>query len=696
MTSGNHDDPLEARLRKLRPSAASSDLASRISEQLADSATVDRPTQRKVWRSTIPWATAACLLVGLSTWLIFSDNQSGVTLARSWRLTSRGEVQYELITPTHLLLTRGELHFAASGVESPIEALTIETPYGNAQTTDAEFYVGVHGPATDLDTPPISQEKKVDSMNSVTRVLVLTGAVTLTSTLGSAVGHANDLVSASPSQEPTNWAIEANSNFALEYYKQLAKEHEGENLFFSPYSIGSVLVMAAEGARGQTADEIGRVLCFPEAARRVGDDAQLIPWRASLIGAGMTNLNRRLQTQPADKAQELREKIARLRGKLKEAEKKQYELRVQFRREKHELKLDAQDMTVQWDDVQAAFQEEQRLTGQIEKLLTQVDPFQLHIASSLWGEQSYPFKASYLETIDKDFGAGEVVAADFKNNPARELQRINSWVAERTQDRIPNLLPEGSIDPLTRMVLINAIYFKGEWLSPFHVSQTKPRDFVASDGNVVRTSIMKNRFDSLNYGAFQADGSFFKTPNFVDQGPGYPSEAGFSMVELPYKGDTLSMVLIAPNRAEGMASLEEKMTAQNVSKWIAQCQLRKTDVLMPKFNMSTKYFLRPTLEAMGMPSAFDTRTANFQGMTDSADPEKQLYLSAAVHQTFLEVNEKGTEAVAATGAAVAKMAIRRDPFIPKFAADRPFIFLIRDTHSGHILFMGRMMKPEST
>ena len=155
------------------------------------------------------------------------------------------------------------------------------------------------------------------------------------------------------------------------------------------------------------------------------------------------------------------------------------------------------------------------------------------------------------------------------------------------------------------------------------------------------------------------------------------------------------MVLIAPNRPDGIAALEQLLTTENLTRWISQCRRRETFVLMPKFKLSTKYFLNQTLAAMGMPRAFDMGAADFSGMSSSTDPGDALYLSQAIHQTFLEVNEKGTEAAAATGATMALRAIPRKPLVPRFAADRPFIFLIRDVESGHVLFMGRMMNPES-
>ena len=530
-----HHDNLEARLRSLRPTAPRDDLAARIAEHLDVSPVVVPDSQQRPWAKVAAWAAAACLLIGLVTWSL-RGQRDDVLLASSWNMTPSGDVEYQVLTPTHLQLTRGEVHLVSNQAAQQVDALLIETPHGKADAAGGEFYVGVHTPLTDNHKRAIPQETKGTEMNSLTRVLVLAGTVTLNNALGSVSGQTNELISSDADQQPTKLVVEANSDFAIELYRQLARENQDENLFFSPYSISSVLAMAAEGARGQTAAELGSVLSFPEAARRVGDDAQLIPWQTSLIHTGLAGLNRRLKTQAPEETEKLRQEIAHLREQLSKADRRQFELRKKYRHEKHELKKTEEEMSVKWSDVQAAFRESQELTAQIEDLLSQVEPFQLHIANSLWGEQSYPFNQSYLDTINTNYDTGGVFAADFQNSPEVELERINRWVEQQTQDRIKDIFPEGSIDPLTRLVLVNAIYFKGEWQSPFDPERTKPLDFTSVGGATIRTPIMSQSLDRLRYGAFEADGTFFKTPKFVDEGANYPDENGFGMVELPYKG----------------------------------------------------------------------------------------------------------------------------------------------------------------
>jgi serpin B len=211
---------------------------------------------------------------------------------------------------------------------------------------------------------------------------------------------------------------------------------------------------------------------------------------------------------------------------------------------------------------------------------------------------------------------------------------------------------------------------------------------------------------SVRYAAFGGDGAFFDTPTRVPFGSDidpkkvYPDERGFTLLEIPYKGGEVSMVLIAPRSADGLAGLEKKLTSANVRTWIGKLQQRAVHVFVPRFKLETKYALEKSLQAMGMVRAFeDPRLpdgAQFDGMSASEDPAQKLYVSKVLHKAFVEVNEKGTEAAAATAVIMArpKEAVPQSvPFTPTFRADRPFVFLIRDVKTGSILFVGRMMNP---
>jgi len=632
------------------------------------------------WQAVALAAAASIILaVGVAVWLASEDKTSSPTvspptasLAAGWRVQPTGAAVYRVVTPDRLRLDRGELLVEATARAAgapPRPTLNIETPAGTAAATGTRFYIGVH---TRLS------QRKGTPMKPFTRVFVLAGVVALSNSLGSVTGQANDLLAADTGKAPAKLAIQANSDFAFDLYKQLAKEKEnaGKNMFFSPYSISSALAMTAEGARGQTALEMGKVLRFPKAARRIGDDAQLIPWRTALIHTGMAELNSRLtrENNAADKA--IRVKIAELRKQHETATGRVKELEEQNK----------------WGEYHKAVEAQRRITRKLNKLLAQVDQYELNIANALWAEQTFPLKHRYIDTISKHYRTGGVYAADFKKNFERERAAINKWVLERTKGKINELIPKGSLGPATALVLTNAIYFKGQWSEPFKKSETRQRGFTLADGRKLRVAMMNARsMGSARYAAFNADGSLFDTPKEIQHGKPkpqtYPGKEGFALLELAYKGGDLSMVLIAPNSANGLAAVESRLSTEGFDAWIGKLQKRSVHVLLPKFKLETGYELGKTLQKMGMVEAFGFG-ANFRGMA-----EGPLFISKVLHKAFVDVNEKGTEAAAAT-AVTMEGCERAMPFTPTFKADRPFLFAIRDVKTGSILFMGRMMNPK--
>ncbi len=529
-------------------------------------------------------------------------------------------------------------------------------------------------------------------MTRMTRILVVAGLVTLANPLGTVTGGANGLLAAEADAAPAKHAVQANSDFAFDMYQQLSKENAGKNLFFSPYSISSALAMTAEGARGATAVEMGKVLRFPKATRRVGADAQLIPWRMSLIHTGMADLNDRLTGgKDKDALEAARAQIAESRKAFEAAKAKVAQLRKDRK----------------WKEYRSAIDAEKKAAAKLNKAASEVDQYELRVANALWGEKTYPFLDTFTNTIKKHYKTGGIFPSDFKNNFPAERKRINEWVEEQTNNRIKDIIPKLPPDEarLVRLILTNAIYFKGEWSVPFKEANTKPRDFTLAGGDKMQTPIMNAQsLEVGRYGAFNEDGALFKTPRQIRRGQKtalYPGKDGFALLELPYKGDDLSMVLIAPNSPRGLAAIEKKLDAGKLAAWVGKLQKRKVHVFLPKFKMETDYKLGDSLKAMGMVRAFtDPRDpqkgADFTGMCASADPRLRLYITKVLHKAFVEVNEKGTEAAAATAVmmAVAVSARITVPFTPTFKADRPFLFLIQDINTGSVLFMGRMIKPE--
>jgi serpin B len=292
--------------------------------------------------------------------------------------------------------------------------------------------------------------------------------------------------------------------------------------------------------------------------------------------------------------------------------------------------------------------------------------YQLHVADALWAEKDYTFLEDFLKLTASDYGAG-FNRVDFKGAPESVRSTINQWVEQKTENKIKDLLPPDAVTSTTRLVLTNAIYFKGDWQTQFDKASTKDEDFHLSQAQTTKAPLMhlQGRFNYFGGGTFQ-------------------------VLDIPYKSRELSMIVFLPDDANGLSLLEQSFTAANVQKWLSQLQpLAKVILTLPKFKMTQQFELGGALSAMGMSQAFDRNAADFSGMTGKRD----LWISAAIHKAFIDVNEEGTEAAAATGIVMRSMAMVREQPPIIFRADHPFLFLIRDNRSGGILFMGRVTDP---
>lgn len=292
--------------------------------------------------------------------------------------------------------------------------------------------------------------------------------------------------------------------------------------------------------------------------------------------------------------------------------------------------------------------------------------YQLRVADALWAEQDETFLPDFLKLTKADYGAG-FRKVDFKHAPEAARKTINQWVAEQTADKIKDLLAPGLLTPATRLVLTNAIYFKGDWQSQFDKAQTREEDFHLSAAQTVKAPLMhlQSRFSYFNGGTFQA-------------------------LELPYKTGDLSMIVLLPNDPGGLPALEQSLTAASARQWLSQLQpAQKVILTLPSFKMTEKFELNDALAALGMRQAFEKGVADFSAMTGKRD----FWISAAIHKAYIDVNEEGTEAAAATGIVMHSMAMAREAPPIVFRADHPFLFLIRDNRSGGILFMGRLTDP---
>jgi len=309
----------------------------------------------------------------------------------------------------------------------------------------------------------------------------------------------------------------------------------------------------------------------------------------------------------------------------------------------------------------AAFGELQRGLGEASKQ----KGIELSIANALWAQKGHPFLSGFLE-IAKDEYQANLNKADFITGAEAARDEINRWVAQRTKDKIQNILPPGSLNDLTRLVLANAIYFKGAWTKPFEKSETSDQPFHLSSTKQVNAPLM-HHFDEVRY----------------------LENSGFQAVELPYASNELSMVVLLPRQIDGCGQLENRLSPGFLSRSLSQMKRQKVEIFLPRFKLESSFDLVPTLASMGMPDAFGPK-ADFSGM----DSTKLLFISGVFHKAWGEVNEEGTEAAAATVVAVAASAIMKPPPPPPvFQADHPFIFCIRDTRSGSLLFLSRLMNP---
>ncbi len=479
--------------------------------------------------------------------------------------------------------------------------------------------------------------------------------------------------------------IAGNTVFAIDLYHNLSTKTEG-NIFFSPLSMTTALVMATEGAGDETAIEMGNVLKFPPSLFRQNYSKEMNPWNMQPIHESISVINQRLMAKDPAETSQIRREIDELRQKYETLNAKIEKLR----------------QAAYTQDLEPLEVTRKEIAEKLNNLVEQVDQYEIRIANAMWGEKTYPFRTSYMETIQKYYSTGSIIPVNFIHKYEKARKQINSWVESHTAERIKNLFPFGSVDEDTRLILVNAIYFKGEWAVPFDDQATEHGYFTLSDGSQVMTSIMHgDTVRSARYAAFNADGSYFETPYYIDHYKSieqYPESDGFSMVELPYKGDELSMVIIAPDRFDKFDSLEEKLNFPNLDNWLNRLEERKVNILLPKFKLEAEYKMNETLKSMGILRAFINphipNGAQFPGMTYSKDSAQKLYITQVRHKAFIEVNEKGTEAAAATGVSLSVTSMpQKTLFIPTFKADRPFIFLIRDRVTGSILFIGRMMNP---
>ena len=293
------------------------------------------------------------------------------------------------------------------------------------------------------------------------------------------------------------------------------------------------------------------------------------------------------------------------------------------------------------------------------------DPLTLEVANAIWAQEDYELLDDYVSTVRGDYRA-EARNLDFTSDPDGSRETINAWVEEKTRGRIRDLLGPGSIDPYTRLVITNAVYFKGSWRDPFEESATREGSFTTAAGEEVTVPMM-HQTESFPY--LEADGC--------------------RAVELPYADNSSSMICLLPDG--DINEFEQALTEQRLIDIITRLRSTEVELAMPSFEFTSQFGLSDVLKTMGMTMPFDSQEADFSGMTG----RRELYISAVIHKAFVKVDEEGTEAAAATAVVMALTSAAPEPEPIVLSLDRPFLFLIHDKITGSVLFMGRVADPSA-
>lgn len=310
--------------------------------------------------------------------------------------------------------------------------------------------------------------------------------------------------------------------------------------------------------------------------------------------------------------------------------------------------------------------------GELQSALTAKGrPLTLRIANRLFGEKTYTFKQSYLDATKKDFGA-PLEPVSFATDPESVRKHINQWVEAQTEKRIKDLIAPRGVDKQTRLVLVNAIYFLADWLEPFEKNATRPQSFTLASGQKKDVPMM-HRTAPLRSAE-------------VD---------GVKIAEVPYKGRDASMLFVVPNETQGLAKLEKGLDDKKLESWLSALKMQQSSIAIPKLEIEppTALMLREPLLKLGMQLPLDRQKADFTGIADPPKPADRLFIGDVFHKAFVKIDEKGTEAAAATAVVMPRGAGM--PMKPPFelVADHPFLFFIRDHASGLVLFVGRVTDP---
>ncbi|MEN3044797.1 MAG: serpin family protein [Candidatus Hydrothermales bacterium] len=288
--------------------------------------------------------------------------------------------------------------------------------------------------------------------------------------------------------------------------------------------------------------------------------------------------------------------------------------------------------------------------------------YTLYTANALWIQKNYKILKEYKETIKKYY-ISQIENLDFVKDAEKSRQTINSWVFNKTKGKIKDLIPRGGISYSTKAVITNAVYFKGNWFKKFDEKNTREEDFYITKENKIKVQMMRMEKEMFKY--FEDD--------------------KLQALEIPYEGEEIFIVIFLPKLSD-INSIDEYLNYEKFKEIKEKMKIEEVDIYLPKFKTETNYLLKSTLFEMGIKDAFSEINADFSGISGKRD----LFISDAYHKAFVEINEEGTEAAAATGIVMEKTAIRERKI---FKVDRPFVFLIYNKKIQSILFFGRIINP---
>nr|XP_055067474.1 leukocyte elastase inhibitor-like isoform X2 [Misgurnus anguillicaudatus] len=429
----------------------------------------------------------------------------------------------------------------------------------------------------------------------------------------------------------------ANTQFSLNVFKKISEINTSGNVFYSPLSISSALAMVSLGAKGNTKDQILQALCLN---KLVKSDAA-----TSAHGPALEQHTQKPQMPVCTKGQS-----------------------------EPQMMQQTQKFQIPSFLKKSQPTPEEQIHFSYSKLMNELNkpgvPYMLSLANRLYGEKSYQFIGKFISDAQKYYQAG-LESVDFIKNSEAARVNINNWVEKKTQGKIKDLLAQGILNDLTRLVLVNAIYFKGNWEKKFPKEATVDQQFKVNKNETKPVKMMNQKF---------------KFPlTFIP-------EVNSQILELPYVGKSLSMLIILPKEIEddttGLQQLEKTLTYEKLMEWTKPDSMRIQDVQIsfPKFKLEESYNMKNLLVKLGMVDAFEMGKANFSGMSHQND----LVVSEVIHKSFVEVNEEGTEAAAATGVVMMTRMVQIPQF---FNADHPFLFFIRHNPTNTILFYGRFCSP---